>query len=201
MTTKTSILLFLSVFFLSCSSNRTEENQPKNTTPKTLTDSKSSLEIISKRSPDDLVESLYSEILDNDPVLENLENKMRDLFDKKADSTDQFSAFDGKNRSYYHSAANHVANIRDSLLQTKIKALIGNSLERYNAKTARHVGLMKEIESNDQSLSDLRTVLKIIKTLPFIEKYQTSNTPNTHSLENYIKWQKEIIYITGEQTK
>ena len=57
------ILLFL--IFLSCSDSRQKSDNQKET-PKALKDN-GSVEVYSKRSNTDLVESLYNELIDNTP--------------------------------------------------------------------------------------------------------------------------------------
>ncbi|GAB2670787.1 hypothetical protein GCM10027036_25140 [Flavihumibacter cheonanensis] len=51
------------------------------------------------------------------------------------------------------------------------------------------------------TISDLHNVLKIIRTLPLIDKYQNDNIPNTKSLEDYLKKQDKVITIADTLTK
>ena len=96
-----SILIFLMLF--SCDSSRTQET-PQNETPKALEDKTSSSEIVSKRGYNDLIESLYEELVEKTPDLKELETQIDKLAGSKSDSLEQFSKYNGKNQSYYQSA-------------------------------------------------------------------------------------------------
>jgi uncharacterized protein YdiU (UPF0061 family) len=200
MTTKILISTFIVLTLASCENTRTQDN-PKQETPKALQDKNSSYEIISKRSYDDLVESLYNELLDKDKDLKKLENDIKVLNESKEDTTELFDNFDNKNESYYSSANRHIDQLSDSLLKTKMRIMITNSLTNYNSLVTRHNALLKTIETKSMTLNDLHTVLKITKTIPLIDKYQKDNLPSTKSLESYIHKQNEVIEFADTLTK
>lgn len=95
MTTKIFIAILV-LTFVSCSNNRTQDT-PKQETPKALEDKSSSYEIVSKRGYDDLVESLYYELVSKDIELKKLEDKIEELNKSKSDTTELFDKFNGKN--------------------------------------------------------------------------------------------------------
>ena len=183
----------------SCDNSRTERNH-KQETPKAL-DDKSSSEIFSKRVHDDLIESLYKELADKTPELKDLENKIEKVTKSKGDSTESFDKYNVKNQEYFNSANRHIDQIKDSILRDKIKTLISNSLIKYNSKIARHVNLINTIDARTATLHDLYSFLKIIRTLPLIEKYQTDNIPTTKSLEAYSRQLDETIKYADTLSK
>ena len=184
----------------SCSNNRTQD-KPKQETPKALEDKSSTYEIVSKRSYYDLVESLYTELLTKDIDLKKLEDKIDELNKSKSDTTELFDNFNAKNESYFNSAERHIADIKDSLIRDKIKNLVASQLTKYNSRIARHKELLKLIEAKQLTISDLHNVLKIIRTLPLIDKYQKDNLTSTKSFEGYIKQQAEIIKLADTLSK
>jgi len=185
---KTSIIISTLLFLtLASCDNPTTRGREKQETPKALEDKSSSLDISIKRSDGDLVETLYTELVDKNPELKQLENKIEDLSKSEADSTKSFENYNLKNQAYYNSTSRHIEQIKDSLLRDKVKLLIANSLTNYNSSTSRHKDLLKSIETKNLTLSDLHTILKITKTLPVIEKFQKDNLPATKSLEEYLK--------------
>jgi hypothetical protein len=184
----------------SCNNNRTQD-KPKQETPKALEDKSSSYEIVSKRSYDDLVESLYKELVSKDIDLKKLEDKIDELNKSKSDTTELFDKFNGKNQSYFSSADRHVSEIKDSLVRNKIKNLVALQLTKYNSKIARHNELLKVIETKQMTISDLHNVLKIVRTLPLIDKYQKDNLPSTNSFEGYIKQQEDAIKLADTLSK
>ena len=139
------------------------------------------------RIDEDLVESLYAELLEKNPELSELEKTIENLDEQKQDSVDAFRKFDEKNTSYYHSTERHIGNIKDSLLRIKIKTIIDNSLNSYDRRIAANENLISILGAKDKALGDLHIVLKLVKTLPLIEKYQVENTPSVKSIERVIK--------------
>ena len=92
-----------------------------------------------------------------------------------------------KNQLYYTAANTHAKEIKDSLLQEKIRRLISVSQAGYDSKILQHTALLNGIEERVTTLNDLHEVLKIIQTLPLIEKDQNNNLPATKPLERFIK--------------
>jgi uncharacterized protein YeaO (DUF488 family) len=191
---------FLVLILASCSNNRTQD-KPKQETPKALEDKSSSYEIVSKRSYDDLVESLYTELLTKDINLKKLEDKIDELNKSKSDTTELFDNFNAKNQSYFSSADRHIADIKDSIVRNKIKNLVASQLTKYNSRIARHNELLNLIEAKQLTISDLHNVLKIVRTLPLIDKYQKDNLTSTKSFQGYLKQQEEIIKLADTLSK
>jgi len=200
MTTKILISTFIVLTLASCDNSRTQD-KPKQETPKGLQDKNSSYEIISKRSYGDLIEGLYSELLDKDKNLKNLENEIKALSESKGDTTESFDNFDNKNKSYYSSANSHIDQLSDSLLKEEMRTIIKNNLANYNLLVARHNQLLNIIETKSTTLNDLHIVLKITKTIPVIDKYQKDNLPSIKPLESYIQKQNEVIKHADTLTK
>ena len=200
MTTKIFLSTILVLALVSCNSNRTQD-KPKQEIPKALEDKSSSYEIISKRGYDDLVESIYNELVSKNIDLKKLEDKIDELNKSKNDTTNLFDKFNERNQSYYSSANGHISEIKDSLLRDKMKVLIANNLTNYNSSIARHNELLKIIDVKNLRISDLHNILKIVKTLPLIEKYQKDNLPNKNSFDDYINRQEETIKLADTLTK
>jgi len=186
-------LIFISIVLIALTSCNRHKKQPQQNVPKALEEQKSTYSLISKRGNDDLVESLYGEVADQTPALKKLEEDLDAINNSKEDSLEGFQKYHSKNKSYYNSAQNHTGRIQDSLLRERIKNLVQASQSNYNSFTAPHDNLLKSIESKETSLSDLHIALKIIKTLPVINKYQKNNLPNTKSLEGYLQQQTNTI--------
>jgi hypothetical protein len=194
------MLAMLILLLVSCNYDR-KQAEPTPAVPKALEDKSSSFELVSKRGYDDLVENLYNDLADKDVELKKLEDKIDELDKSRYDSTSVFNKFNEKSQSYFSSADRHAAEIKDSLLRDKMRTLLENNLARYNSSVIKHNDLLKVIEARGLTISDLHTVLKIVKTLPLIEKYQKDNLPGTKSLEGYIKQQDETIKLADTLIK
>ena len=200
MTTKIFISTILVLTFASCDNTRTQD-KPKQETPQALEDKSSSYELVSKRGYDDLVESLYNELVTKDIDLKKLEDKIDELNKSKHDTTELFDKYDGKNQSYFSSADRHVVDIKDSLLRNKMRIIVTNQLSKYNSRIGKHNELLKIIDAKQMTISDLHNVLKIVRTLPLIDKYQNDNLTDTKSFEGYIKHQEKAIQLVDTLSK
>lgn len=179
--TITAIML---VTIISCSGPHTQDT-PEDNLPKALKDKNSSYDVVSKRGYDDLLESLYSELQEKMPELKQLENRIAALRESKSDSTASFNTFNTKNQAYFGSANGHIEQIKDSVLRSRMQLLIANSLLRYNTSTAHHNAIIHYIETNEVTLNDLHTILKITRTLPIIEQFQKDNLPSAKPLDGF----------------
>jgi hypothetical protein len=194
---KSMLLLFICGSLLIVSCNRTPNvPQPVSpTTPKALQENSSSeISLLRKGSyRDDLLTSIYEELLTKDSILKQLEENIAQLNNEKPDSLKTFSFFKNKNEDYYTDAREYLLRIKDSSLRLKIKNQIDNSFTNYNKRIAGHHNLVSLLQSKDSTLTDLHTVLKIVKTLHVMDTYQKDDMPSSRSIEKMIlKFEKTI---------
>ena len=192
-------IIFILTLLVSCGGGQTENNKPtQQETPKALQDSK--LEIKSYSRSGDLTEELYQELVGKTPALKKLEDDFDAFILKPNDLKDKFNQYDSKSNSYYNSANYKATAISDSLLKKKIILLIMTSNNKYSAKTAELNSLLKQISKDGATLNDHHSVLKIVLTLPMIEKYQDDNKPNKKDFKDLINQQEKLIIQTDSLT-
>lgn len=170
------LLPFLVFLLISCS-QKNPETQQQNNVPKALEEKKSDFSIVSKRYHNDIVQSLYAELLKEDKDLSKFEDGIEKTYSDKTDSMEYFHSFVDKNTSYYSSAERYLSSIKDSVLKNRIKQILAESNTRFEAGVAQHKNLIHQIETKENQLADLHFAVKIIKTLPVMEKYQRENRP------------------------
>lgn len=195
MKTNRFIIFFIVLTLFSCSSKQPSEN---NDVPKALKNESLSINVLSKRHYDDLLEKLYEELAKNTPELNELELKIKALKESEVDSTEKFIDYDGKNQRYYGSAKGKVTEIRDSVLRERIRLMIENSASKYDKSIVKQTALLKQIGVKKMSLNDLHITLKIMKTLPLIEQYQATSKPSNHSLNGYFKEINKTIILADK---
>jgi len=193
---------FILLSFISCN-QRDNEVPTSPGTPEALQEKSGSYDIgLSKsRYQEDLVESLYGELLEKSPELKALEKTIAGLNDQRSDSAVVFGKFDSKNTAYYNATQQHIDRITDSSLRLRVKTIIDNSLNNYDKNISRHKNLISMISSRDMTLGNLHIVLKLVKTLPMIEKYQAENMPSAKPLERVIRNYDKAIQQTDTLTK
>ena len=169
---KTTIIISSCIFLVlgSCKHSN-PQNKEKEAIPAALENGGSSFDIISKRGSGDMVTSLYDELAEKDADLKKLETDIQHVEEGKNDSLALFHQYDEKIKAYFNSAKGHVGQIKDSVLRDKMSVLIANSLTKYNTSIARHNDFINSIDTKSITLEDLHSALKIIKSLPMINKY------------------------------
>ena len=188
-----SVVIGLAIFNSCSQSPKTSNKKPE--TPKALQDNNSStMELISKKRYEaDLVDALYEELTTKDPALKDLENRINNLTDTKADSLAEFVHYKSKNESYYASAKNHASGIQDSILRQKIKMMIENSESKFNNKISAINDLVSHLKKNDISIKDAHIFLKIILTDPVMVKYQNENMASSKPIESAVKESDDVL--------
>lgn len=181
------------LLLLSCNAPDKKDGT-KQETPKALQDKNlSEIDMISKRGSDDMVESLYAELVNSDLKLKNLEKDIEELKEQKTDSLKLFTKYNGRSVSYYESANNHLNQIQDSSLRFKTKLILKNSRNTYDHNISAFTTMIGNLDDKDVSLDDLHAILKIIITLPLIEKFQKENYPSTIPLDKVLKEYEKTI--------
>lgn len=201
---RTSIILSTVLLLAIASCDRPAQQQQQHqqpATPKALNDKSASYDVISKGRGEDLVESLYDELVSESPDLKLLEDKLKALRAGLHDSVEVFNRFNDKNEIYYNAADQHVEGIKDSVLRDKIKVLVAGSLKKYQGLTSGHNELLKAIEAKNLTLADLHTVLKVVRTLQVMETYQHDNLPSAKPLKGYIHNQNEALKLVDTLAK
>jgi hypothetical protein len=194
-----SVTIFVLTLLISCGGEQTEsDKKPKQETPKALQDNK--LEIKSYSRTGDLGEELYQELVDKTPELKKLEDDLEAISPKPSDLNEKFQRYDSKSSRYYSSANYKASGITDSLLRIRIIGLITASNKKYSNKTAELNSLLKQISKTGAKLNDHHSVLKIVLTLPLIEKYQDDNNLNRKEFKDLINKQENLIFRADSLT-
>jgi hypothetical protein len=195
------LLLAYPILFSSCRSEAKKQKE-RSAASKALQEERVSEYSLKKgRIAEDIIESLYNELKDKTPVLQELENRIDAIKEQKDDSVDLFEKFDYKNTNYYNTADRYIGSIHDSLLKQKMKMLIGKSLGEYNNRVLPHAQWISLLENKDISLNDLYTVLKLSKTISIMENYQKTNLPPAKSLQAVGNEYDRIIQQTDKLAK
>lgn len=178
------LLVLTLVFFSACNSAPSKDiATPKTNIPEPLKDDKSDFSL--KRMPSgSLMDELYDDLAKKDPQLQKLEEQLIHFNSGIADSLKAFNNYAAKSDSYYFSANESLTAIKDTVLRAQLSALIAESKSKYINKISRFASLKAHIDSNQIKIGDYHAVLKIVATLPIIEKYQDKSMPDITSTAN-----------------
>ncbi len=137
--------------------------------------------IISKRAPDDPVNTIYTNLVDKSADLKNLDERISGLQDERMDSTEMLTEYIHPNEQYYTSAERHIQSISDTVLRTAILRIMNESKDRFDASMKSTKNLLNSIDSTIKQIDNQRELLKVLMTIPVIQEYQRLNTPSSKS--------------------
>ena len=184
-------LLFSLAATLSCGTRTEEVSQPTEETPIALQENKLAVKSYSRSG--DLIEELYSELVNNNPVLKGVENDLVVVRTNSDELSYLFSSYDGKSSSYYHAAAKRIEHFKDSELKRRMVALIAESKSHYAGQREEVSSMVAQISQSNASINEYYEVMKIALTLPLIEKYQKENIPEWQPYREIMKEQVNLV--------
>lgn len=200
---KTIVLLFLTILISSCTRVQQQTNDPAKETPKALKENDRDISSFSfsKRTSNDLVDDLYKGLVDENQALKEIENLTDENNTRKNELLNTYSEFDNKNKSYYSSANSHAAAISDTILKARVLSMLKASTDKYSGKVSYLEAIIKHLEAKSNSMQDYYTTMKIVLTLPLIEKYQQTHLPKDSIYKAFYKQQDQIISKINVITK
>ena len=190
---KIVLFIFASVL-ISCGKN--ERNVVvENGVPDALQENKS---MRSSRGSQNLVEDLYQELVAGSADLQRLESGLEE-FDPK-ETQDLFYRYNGKSIDYYQAAKGEAGSISDSVSKKIMLEYIEKSNIRYFTKSAELQKVTNLIGDKHNTIEDSHTILKIVLTMPIIEKYQNEQIPDRTAFDKTIKKQDSLIKAVRDRT-
>lgn len=166
-----SVFITVAALLISCSSaNREDKNDVQ---PIVSDDYESGL--ISKREYNSPIDNIFKDVIKKDSVLNNLNNEINDFNQAKIDSLRNYLLFNEESAKYYTAGTEATKDIKDSLLKKRILQLLKLSEQRYQKRTKALNESVLNIKTNDTTMQDYYTALKIAATLPVLERYQRKN--------------------------
>ncbi|MET3036430.1 hypothetical protein ABXT08_10030 [Chryseobacterium sp. NRRL B-14859] len=190
-------IFFASVLTLSILSCR--ENKPGNNPviENAVDNTESSVSSITKNTRssrnENLVYSIYSELLKNDKTLQDLDKRITAVNNETESVIQEYSNIIDKSETYYNNAKALSSSVTDSIEKVEIKKEIQLSSDKYELKSQIIKNLIKKVTANRVTLHDQYIIFKIRKTLPEIEKYQNAHPLKTDSLDSFINKQNKLL--------
>lgn len=190
---RAAILICLYFFSASCFYN---QSTPDETVPDAFRNKSAiDLDLTYERKTTNIIDKLFKEYLETNPVLKNYIQKFDDLNFKYLKDIHSYNYFNENNVLYY-STAHELAN---SFTDSVFAQVLINELEKSEAKylqlTQNHFNILTQINSEKLSINDLISAIKILRTIEIIENYQNNNLP---ALDTIQKDYNEYLFIKRE---
>lgn len=194
-----SLLVISSIFMIvSCNGNQRENRNSEVQNPEALQDD-IELKSLTKRGGN-LIDELYSELVEKTPELKKLETELEMFQEIPSETQNVFNNYNGKSNQFYGNAKGFANQITDSLSKKRILALIKKSNDKYDSDFKEINELVKEISNSQNSIQDNHNILKIVLTIPLIEKYQKGNLPKKEQFLETLAKQKALNKKIVEKT-
>jgi hypothetical protein len=148
-----------------------------------------------------MVDALYFDLVKRTPDLQDLENQLERFNAGKPDSLQAFSLYKGKVENYYASASQNLDNIKDTVLKARLKVLLAAGKNKYSQKADKFDVLIDDINSQDLVMKDYYETLKLVATLPVMEKYQDKNIPDIKAVKALDNEAKRLKVTTVKLAK
>jgi len=187
-------ILFSLILLASCQKN--DSNTTNNEEPKALQEE--SISFGRSSGQNNLTDELYKGMVSQSPELKSLENELKNL--NLIDTLNLFDSYNEKSENYYSSAKAKVNTLQDSILKIKILNLLKLSEDKYDKRTSDINSNIKTIYQKKQDLVDYHNILKILLTIPLIEKYQKDHLPKNDPFKKIIEKENQLIEKVKQNT-
>ncbi len=165
---------------------------PNDETPKTLQDGRLSQTRLSlgKSRKGSILNDLYFEIIENDEKLVELDSSIRTYLQVDDTLFAKFERYDFKSSHYYNEVMHKRGKMQDTLLSARLDSILASSMKRYGVLTQKTDTLMYQVNKLSDDISDRYHFLKVMITLPVMEKFQRDHLPSNKSIEKYLMEQE-----------
>lgn len=165
-------IIMLLAMFVSCEAKE-KTVQEEEIVPSVLDEgSKANWKISSLRYDVNILESIYDEVKRSNDDLKELHSSINDVVNEKKDIEEKFNDYHNKNLSYYQSANETLNNLENEKLKELLTTVLTESETNYQNEIEAIKNELENINSETNDLNDHINVLKVIKTIHFIETYQ-----------------------------
>ena len=186
------------LIIVSCNGKKLENSKSELENPEALQDD-IKLKSLSKRGGN-LIDELYTELVEKTPELKKLETELETFQETPSETQNVFYNYNGKSNQFYGNAVGFTNQITDSVTKKRILAIIKKSNDKYDAESKEINELVKQISNSQNSIQDNHNTLKILLTIPLIEKYQKENLLKNKKFLEVIAKQKELNQKMIEKT-
>lgn len=139
-----------------------------------------------------LVDALYQELVEKKPELNSLETELNNFATEANKTQNIFYNYNEKSQHFYEDATFLANQIKDSVTQIKILEIIKLSSDKYDQQSKELNHLVEKIANNQKSINDNHTILKLLLTIPVIEKFQEDNLPKNKDFQKIIIKQEQL---------
>jgi hypothetical protein len=132
---------------------------------------------------EDMVEIVYSDVVSNNQNLKQLERDLDGIEHNYAELQSRYNVYKNYSISYYEAARQKAKAISDTSLKNRMLQQISESEVRFNTRNALLNKLMEQLRQKEITLDDYHLAVKLVMTLPEMERRQDKDRPATKDFE------------------
>lgn len=184
----------------------TERTEQASEIPEVLTEESDYGSLLpSKRYKENLVAKLYKEALEKDPQLQDIEADAETLREATSDALADYQKYTSLNERYWEGADRYLQQIQDSSLRMTVATTLEEARTLYEQKISSGHQQANTIYMRQRQLQDQLVLLKLMATLPMIQKYQQKEQPSMKAAQQvskqYQALMKRIAAYNSKQVK
>ena len=134
-----------------------------------------------------VLEVYYKDVLENNEDLQKLLADWKKIQEGVGGLNKDYAQFSHKVQSYYQEAEALAKGIKDSTLAKSVVAAIQQSEQLYEQKIAEVNDERSQCEQMEDAMQTQQIVLKVLLTLPYIEKYQAATDLQEAEYQAFLK--------------
>lgn len=148
-----------------------------------------------------ILDEIYFEIIEKDKELVLLDSTIRAYLHVNDTLFANFKHYDDKSDYYYNQLVHKRGKMQDTILSARLDSIIAKSMKRYDGITKETDTLIYQVKDLSGDISDRYHFLKVMITLPVMEKYQRDHHPSNKPIEKYLREQQEVKSKINEKAK
>lgn len=191
-------IIMMLVMFISCEAKEKSE-QEEEILPAVLDEgSKASWKLSSLRYDENILDSIYDDVKKEDEELKQLHIELSDTITKKNRLEKEFNNYNNKNLSYYQSANTILNNLENEKLKELLTSILTESETNYSEEVELLKSELDNLNSTNNDLKDYLSVLKVVKTIQYVETYQEKEKPDIKAI---VEIKNRLIEIKDKVTQ
>ena len=132
---------------------------------------------------EDIVESMYSDVVDGNQSLKQLEKELDAIEEDHSELVSRFDSYKAVSTTYYGVAAQKAKAIGDTVLEVRMQKLLSESEARFRSRISLLESLMMQLQQRSITINDYHLAVKLVMTLPELEKRQEKELPSHRNYE------------------
>lgn len=149
----------------------------------------------------DILEDMYQNVIKKNKDLDDIENSMHEVNELVHASKREFNNYNNISHEYYNAALTKVQSLSDSVLKLKLQMALKLSESRYQAYISNLTTPLKQIDTNENIIRDYHLAMKVIMTMPELERIQKETKVKDSLMKATMNNQQKLLQSIKEQAK